>query len=72
MIHLHGTVPLTGFLLPVALLGGLALFFQWKNERMNEFSQWTNTSKIAAVSAALAAITLLGVFEGAQFIYFQF
>ncbi len=72
MIHLRGTVPLTGFLLPVALLGGLALFFQWKNERMNEFSQWTVTGKGAAVSAALAAISLLGVFEGAQFIYFQF
>jgi len=72
MFDLPGTIPLTGFLLPVALLGGLALFFQWKNEGMNEFSEWTVASKSAAVSVALAAITLLGVFEGAQFIYFQF
>jgi D-alanyl-lipoteichoic acid acyltransferase DltB (MBOAT superfamily) len=72
MINVRGTGHLSGFLLPVGLLGGLAIFFQWKNDRMNAFSQWTASSKGAAVSAALAAITLLGVFEGAQFIYFQF
>jgi D-alanyl-lipoteichoic acid acyltransferase DltB (MBOAT superfamily) len=72
MVNWRGTGHVTGFLLPVALLGGLALFFQWKNDRMNVFSQWTAPSKAAAVFAALAAITLLGVFEGAQFIYFQF
>jgi hypothetical protein len=72
MFHLPGTIPFTGFVLPVVLLGGLALFFQSQNDRMNEFSQWPTTRKGTAVSAALAAITLLGVFEGAQFIYFQF
>ena len=72
MIHFRGTGPWSGFLVPVVLLGGLALFFQWQNDRMNVFSQWTVSSKGAAVFAALAAITLLGVFEGAQFIYFQF
>jgi D-alanyl-lipoteichoic acid acyltransferase DltB (MBOAT superfamily) len=72
MINLPGTRSLSGFLVPVALLGGLALFFQWKNDRMNGFSQWQESSKGVAICAALAAITLLGVFEGAQFIYFQF
>jgi hypothetical protein len=72
MINLPGTRSLSGFLVPVALLGGLALFFQWKNDRMNGFSQWQESSKGLAICAALAAITLLGVFEGAQFIYFQF
>jgi D-alanyl-lipoteichoic acid acyltransferase DltB (MBOAT superfamily) len=72
MMNLRGTHALSGFLLPVGLLGSLALFFQWRNDRMNTFSQWTAGAKCAAVAAALAAITLLGVFEGAQFIYFQF
>jgi D-alanyl-lipoteichoic acid acyltransferase DltB (MBOAT superfamily) len=72
MINLRGAGHVTGFLLPVAFLGGLAFFFQWKNERMHEFSQWSDASKSTAVCAALAAIALLGVFEGSQFIYFQF
>jgi alginate O-acetyltransferase complex protein AlgI len=71
MFNFHGH-QLSEFALPVLLLGGLALFFQWKNDAMNEFSQWHNSRKAFAVSTALSAIVVLGVFEGAQFIYFQF
>jgi D-alanyl-lipoteichoic acid acyltransferase DltB (MBOAT superfamily) len=72
MTNLRGTGRLTVFILPVGLLGGLALFFQWKNDVMHEFSQWSDACKSVAVCAAIAAIALLGVFEGSQFIYFQF
>jgi hypothetical protein len=54
------------------MLGALGLFFQWRSERMNEFSQWSNRNKAFAVTSALVLITVMGVFQGAQFIYFQF
>lgn len=72
MSNFHGMHELTALALPVVLLGGLSLIFQWQNERMNEFSQWSNSAKAVAVSGACAAIAVMGVFEGAQFIYFQF
>ena len=54
------------------ILGGLALFFQSQYRLMDRFSQWPVRWQAAGVVAALAAIATLGVFEGAQFIYFQF
>ena len=57
---------------PVILLGGLAMFFQWQYEKMDHFSKWKTHWKATAVALALAAIIGLGVFKGAQFIYFQF
>ena len=56
----------------IALLGGLSLLFQWKADAMNRFSQWPVFWQATSVVAAIAAIASLGVFEGAQFIYFQF
>jgi D-alanyl-lipoteichoic acid acyltransferase DltB (MBOAT superfamily) len=49
-----------------------ALFFQWKYDAMNRFSKWSPAWKGVGVIAAIAAIASLGVFEGSQFIYFQF
>jgi hypothetical protein len=72
MLNFGGMHRLSALILPVGLLGGIGLFFQFKNERMNEFSIWSDSAKVVAVLGALAAITILGVFEGAQFIYFQF
>jgi alginate O-acetyltransferase complex protein AlgI len=72
MSHFQGTHLLLKFFVPVALLGALGLFFQWRNERMNEFSQWSGSSKAFALTTALTLITVMGVFQGAQFIYFQF
>jgi D-alanyl-lipoteichoic acid acyltransferase DltB (MBOAT superfamily) len=66
---IHGISPLAG---AIAVLGGLALWFQWKHEMMDSFSQWPVRWQAASVAGALAVITALGVFEGAQFIYFQF
>ncbi len=72
MLNFSGMGGVSALMSPVLLLGGLCLWFQWKNEQMNEFSGWTTVRKALAVSAAFAAITVLGVFEGAQFIYFKF
>jgi alginate O-acetyltransferase complex protein AlgI len=72
MFHLEGTHLLLKFFVPVAMLGALGLFFQWRNERMNEFAQWSGSNKAFALTTALALITVMGVFQGAQFIYFQF
>jgi len=72
MLNFGGMHGLSALILPVGLLGGISLFFQFKNERMNEFSIWSDSAKGVAVLGALATITVLGVFEGAQFIYFQF
>jgi D-alanyl-lipoteichoic acid acyltransferase DltB (MBOAT superfamily) len=63
---------LSPLLQPVAFLGLIAVFFQWQYERMDRFSTWPVRSQATAVVLALALISCLGVFEGAQFIYFQF
>jgi alginate O-acetyltransferase complex protein AlgI len=57
---------------PVIVLGGLAMFFQRQHEKMDSFSAWKTGRQAVAVALALAAILGLGIFEGAQFIYFQF
>jgi D-alanyl-lipoteichoic acid acyltransferase DltB (MBOAT superfamily) len=57
---------------PIFLLGGLALFFQWKHEQMDYFFAWHTRYQVIGVVLALIAITCFGIFEGAQFIYFQF
>jgi len=56
----------------ILILGALSLFFQWKFDAMNRFSQWRLGWQVVGVVAALSAIAALGVFDGAQFIYFQF
>lgn len=56
----------------VLVLGGLALFLQWKHELMDTFSAWSPGWKVFAVVASLGLICALGIFEGSQFIYFQF
>ena len=56
----------------ILLLGGVTLFLQIQNEKMDHFSDWKVRSQAAATALALAAIAGLGVFEGTQFIYFKF
>jgi len=56
----------------VAVLGGLGLFFQWKYQTMDHFADWPVRWKVTGVVSALFLIAALGVFEGSQFIYFQF
>ncbi len=57
---------------PILILGALALFFQWQHEKMDRFSTWKMEWQATAAALALTAIVGLGIFEGAQFIYFQF
>ena len=61
-----------GLISGLIILGGLSFFFQWKYEQMNHFYSWSNPLKTLAVVLSLVAITFLGIFEGSQFIYFQF
>jgi alginate O-acetyltransferase complex protein AlgI len=56
----------------VILAGIAVIVFQWRYSAMNRFSDWPRWGQALAVIAALASIAALGVFEGAQFIYFQF
>ena len=72
MFHWPLAGGVTSLARPVVILGGLAMFFQWQHERMDHFSTWKMRWQAAAATLALAAIIGLGVFEGAQFIYFQF
>jgi D-alanyl-lipoteichoic acid acyltransferase DltB (MBOAT superfamily) len=65
----HGLSPLFR---PVLLLGVLALVLQWKCEAMDRFHTWRLHWQAGAVAAVLTAIAGMGVFKGAQFIYFQF
>jgi D-alanyl-lipoteichoic acid acyltransferase DltB (MBOAT superfamily) len=63
---------LSAYAVPVAILGALALFLQWKSDAMDRFEHWPTPKQVFAVTSVLVAIASLGVFEGAQFIYFQF
>jgi D-alanyl-lipoteichoic acid acyltransferase DltB (MBOAT superfamily) len=71
-----GNFRLTGglspFARPLLLLGGLALLLQWKCDQMDSFHSWRLPWQVVAVAGALTAIAAFGVFESAQFIYFQF
>ena len=56
----------------VLVLGAIGLFLQWKHDLMERFSEWPSGWKAAALVLAGLGIASLGIFEGAQFIYFQF
>ena len=63
---------LSPFARPVVLLGALALLLQWKCDQMDLFHSWRLPWQVLAVVGSLAAIAAFGVFDSAQFIYFQF
>jgi alginate O-acetyltransferase complex protein AlgI len=54
------------------LLCAIGLFLQWKHDLMERFDSWPVQRQVVAVCSVLVAIVSLGVFKGAQFIYFQF
>src|SRR5207253_1472527 len=56
----------------VLLLCAAGLWFQWKNEAMESFNEWPLRKQTLGVVLIVTAILALGVFQGAQFIYFQF
>jgi D-alanyl-lipoteichoic acid acyltransferase DltB (MBOAT superfamily) len=72
MFHPISPTQLHPLFWPVLVLGALCFLFQWKHKRMDEFAHWPLGQQIGSVTLALCAIASLGVFEGAQFIYFQF
>ena len=61
-----------GILWGVLLLSAVGLFLQWKHDLMERFSEWPTPWKAVALVVVGLAIASVGVFEGAQFIYFQF
>lgn len=54
------------------LLGGLGLLFQWKQAALERFHAWPLPVQVFGLTTALSLITALGVFDGSEFIYFQF
>ena len=60
------------FLIPIGIFGGLALLLQATEEHSEHFHKWPSFTQAFATCAVLVIITLFGVFEGGQFIYFQF
>jgi D-alanyl-lipoteichoic acid acyltransferase DltB (MBOAT superfamily) len=56
----------------VLLLCFAALGLQWKHAAMDQFVTWPVNVQAASVILVLLMILSLGVFEGSQFIYFQF
>ena len=72
MGNFHLVQGVSAYAWPVFLLGALGLLLQSKCEAMDEFDEWPVHRQVIAATAALAAIAAFGVFEGAQFIYFQF
>jgi D-alanyl-lipoteichoic acid acyltransferase DltB (MBOAT superfamily) len=67
--HWGGLTPLAGGILSLGFLG---LVFQWKHNAMDHFSRWQVRWQVVGAATAIVLITVLGVFEGSQFIYFQF
>ena len=56
----------------VLVLCAAGVFLQWKHDLMERFDEWPVRRQAAATVGVLLSIAGLGVFEGAQFIYFQF
>ncbi len=54
------------------IVGALAMAVQWKNEALERFGLWAPARQAAAAALIVMAIVTLGVFDGADFIYFQF
>ncbi len=72
LTQFHFPTGLSPYAWPVFLLGALALLCQWKSEDMDRFHLWPTGWQVTAVVVAGASILAFGVFENAQFIYFQF
>ncbi|MEL6616295.1 MAG: MBOAT family O-acyltransferase, partial [Bacteroidota bacterium] len=67
-----GSADVIQYLPALVVFGLLALLPQWKDEAMERFHTWRPSVQGLAVAAALWLIAVFGVFEGTEFIYFQF
>lgn len=56
----------------IFLLGGLSLFFQYKNTEMESFHKWSTKKQVLSFVSCILLIIVFGVFDEAAFIYFQF
>jgi alginate O-acetyltransferase complex protein AlgI len=56
----------------VLLFGSLAMALQFTYREMNYFVEWSPGRQAVGVGVCLCLICALGVFQGSQFIYFQF
>ena len=59
-------------ILAIGLLGCLAFLAQAYHESMDHFAEWPLRKQILATASSLTTLVIFGVFEGSQFIYFQF
>ncbi len=57
---------------PVLVLGALALLMQAGYASLERFSHWSPRRQALGLAVGLALVVMLGNYEGAQFIYFQF
>jgi D-alanyl-lipoteichoic acid acyltransferase DltB (MBOAT superfamily) len=57
---------------PLLLCGSLCLLLQWRDEAVNRFHTWRPWPQAIAVAFGILLVVSLGVFDGTQFIYFQF
>lgn len=74
--YLHAMFTLPSGVLPIArtilILGALGLGFQWTHHHSDRFVDWPSHWQALGVCTALVLLCVTGVFQGSQFIYFQF
>jgi len=74
--YLNAMVTPVSTILPIArtviVLGMLGMLFQFAHEQCNRFVDWPSRWQVAGVCAGVALLCVMGVFQGSQFIYFQF
>lgn len=56
----------------VLILGGLGMSFQFAHKHFNQFVDWESHWQAVGVCTGMAMLCVMGVFQGSQFIYFQF
>ena len=61
-----------GVVQTVVVMGMMTFGLQLNYQRFEEFHRWSSRYQVAWLTFFLASICLFGVFDGAQFIYFQF
>ena len=74
--YLHAMITFPSGVLPVArtilILGALGIGFQLTHHHSDRFVDWPHQWQAVGVCTGLVLLCVMGVFQGSQFIYFQF